>query len=250
MSRTDPDPGFRVTPRDREIVRWIGRLRMVTAVQVAERFGLGRAVGYARLGGLVQLGLLEHARIFHAFPGVYLATRAGLRVVDLELPPARVDVRTYEHDLELSSLVIQLEREFGRDRVMTEREIRSVDAQFGAPGKRPRFAVPLTAGGGQLQLTPVGHPRLHFPDCATSGGEASTGITAVELERSVKGRTRLRQILSAYIGARHVGSVLYYAANERVYRLVSSVVTDLKAEDLVTVIEASQRRNVGIAKAA
>jgi hypothetical protein len=34
----------------------------------------GRAVSYARLGGLTQPGLLEHQRIFHAEPGLYLAT--------------------------------------------------------------------------------------------------------------------------------------------------------------------------------
>jgi hypothetical protein len=32
-------------------------------------------------------------------------TRAGRSIVDLELPPARVDIRTYAHDVELSSLV-------------------------------------------------------------------------------------------------------------------------------------------------
>jgi hypothetical protein len=65
---------------------------MVVAAQVAERFGLGRAVTYARLNGLVRLALLEDARIFHAAPGVYLATRMGLAAVDLEQPPARVDL--------------------------------------------------------------------------------------------------------------------------------------------------------------
>jgi hypothetical protein len=68
---------------------------MAIAAQVAERFGLGRAVSYARLSGLVRLGLLDHCRIFHGEPGVYVATRAGLSIVDLELPPARVDIRTY-----------------------------------------------------------------------------------------------------------------------------------------------------------
>src|SRR5919205_2302617 len=95
--------GFRLTPRDKAIVRWIGRLRLVGAAQVAERFGLGRAVTYARLRGLVRLGLLEHARIFHCAPGVYLASRVGLASVDLDLPPARVDLRTSTHDLELGS---------------------------------------------------------------------------------------------------------------------------------------------------
>ena len=127
MNRPRPYRGFRVTARDREIVRWIGRLRMATAGQVADRFELGRAVSYARLSGLVRLGLLEHARIFHAAPGVYLATRAGLASVDLALPPARVDLRTYDHDLELSELVAELEREFGAARIVTEREMRGAD---------------------------------------------------------------------------------------------------------------------------
>jgi hypothetical protein len=151
--------GFRLTPRDKEIVRWIGRLRMAGAAQVAGRFDLGRAVTYARLRGLVRLGLLEHARIFHGAPGVYLATRVGLASVDLDLPPARVDLRTYGHDLELTSLVLELEREFGPDRVRTEREMRASDTSPGRPaGQRPSFAVSLTGARGQLQLTPAGYP--------------------------------------------------------------------------------------------
>jgi hypothetical protein len=102
-----------MTPRDKEILRWIGRLRMASATQVARRFGLGRAVAYARLSGLVRLRVLEHERIFHAAPGVYLATRAGLAFVDLALPPSCIDLRTYDHDLELSGLVAELESELG-----------------------------------------------------------------------------------------------------------------------------------------
>jgi hypothetical protein len=49
MTCTESRKSFRVTSRDREIVGWIGRLRMATASQVAERFNLGRAVSYARL---------------------------------------------------------------------------------------------------------------------------------------------------------------------------------------------------------
>jgi hypothetical protein len=157
-------------------------------------------VAYARLAGLVALGLLEHARIFHGAPGVYLTTRAGLATVDLALPPARVDVRTYDHDVELSSLVIELEREFGAGRLVTEREMRAVDTPLGdRAAQRQRYAAPLTGDRGQMRLTPVGHPRLHFPDCAVRGRGPNDAILAVELERTAKGRTRLRGILSAYV---------------------------------------------------
>jgi hypothetical protein len=109
---------------------------MASARQVAERFAVGRAVTYARLSGLVGLGLLEHKRIFHAVPGVYVATRTGLAAVDLGLPPARVDLRTYDHDLELAALVVELEREFGAQRLRTERELRAADT---APGRSALF---------------------------------------------------------------------------------------------------------------
>jgi hypothetical protein len=237
-ARRSPGQGFRVTARDKEIVRWIGRLRMVTATQVGERFGLGRAVTYARLGGMVRLGLLHHARIFHGQPGVYLATRSGVSIAGLELPPARIDIRTYAHDLELSSLVVELEREFGPERVKTEREMRAADTDLGpAPATRQQFAVALSGAHGQLQLTPAGHPRLHFPDCAVvaASGEAADGVLAVELERTAKGRARLRRILAAYVGARHIAAVRYYAVDERVRRLVESEAAAQRALTLIDV---------------
>jgi len=64
-------------------------------------------------------------------------------VVGRTLPPAHVDLRTYAHDLELSGLVIELEREFGAERIATEREMRAADTPVGsAPIEQPRFAVP------------------------------------------------------------------------------------------------------------
>jgi hypothetical protein len=227
-----------VTNRDTQIVRWVGRLRMATAQQIAERFGLGRTVTYTRLGVLVRLGLLEHARIFHGAPGVYLATRAGLAALDLALPPARVDLRTYAHDLELSSLVVDLEREFGREQVSTEREMRAVDMPAGSPSViRPRFAVALAGALGQLQLTPAGHPRLHFPDCAITvwSGETQDTVLAVELERSPKGRARLRRILRGYVAARNVSLVRYYVLGDRVRALVESEVAAQHAERLIEI---------------
>lgn len=235
--------GFRVTQRDREIVRWIGRLRMVSAAQVADRFGLGRAVAYNRLRGLVGLGLLEHQRIFHAAPGVYLTSRAGLAATGVDLPPAHVDLRTYDHDLELSSLLIDLELEFGEAALLTEREMRATDAPIGLGATRtPTFAVPLTGGRGQLQLTPVGRPRLHFPDVAIrQRGDGST--IAIELERTAKGRARLRGILAAYTMARHIERVRYYATPGRVLHAVEAEARELRAESLIEVRERTQTRD-------
>lgn len=239
--------GFRVTARDEQMVRWIGRLRMASAAQVAERFGLGRAVSYARLSGLVRLRIVDHFRIFHGEPGVYVATKAGLAMVDLELPPARVGLRTYAHDLELSSLVIDLEREFGLELVRTEREMRAADTPLGAaPATRPRFAIPLTGAAGRPQTTPAGHPRLHFPDCAVVGasneaaGPAGRALAA-ELERTAKGRARLRRILAGYVAARHVSGVRYYVKDERVRRLLERELDAQRSHSLIELWDWSER---------
>lgn len=242
--------GFRVTDRDVEIVRWLGRLRMATAEQVAGRFELGRAVSYARLRGLVRLGLLEHQRVFHASPGVYLATKRGLDLGGVDLPPAKVDVRTYEHDVELSGLVAGLEKEFDAKRLVTEREIRAADTSPRlASDSEPRFAVRLQGGHGQLHLTPVGYPRLHVPDCAVVG-KRGAGSLVIELERSPKGRTRLRGILAAYVAARHIQGVRYVVTDDAVERLVRGHVQALHAEHLIEVVRADRASGTGIRKAA
>jgi hypothetical protein len=229
---------FRVTTRDKEIVRWIARLRMATASQIADRFGLGRAVTYARLAGLVRLDLLQHDRIFHEAPGVYLATRAGIAAGSLELPASRIDLRTYAHDLELTSLVIRLEREHGEENIRTEREMRAMDTTRGSEwAVAPRFAVPMTETLGQLTLSPAGHRRLHFADCCVvhPGSTSGEGILAVELERSAKGRARLRRIVRAYVSARHVTGVRYYVSGARIHSLVTSEVAAQRANRLIDV---------------
>jgi hypothetical protein len=119
--------GFRVTGRDLAMVRWLGRQRFAEAGQVARRFGMDERNTYRRLRGLVALGPLDHQRVLHGQPGVYLATREGLAAVGLRLPAPRVDLRTYAHDLGAAGLAIELEREFGAEAIVMERELRSLD---------------------------------------------------------------------------------------------------------------------------
>lgn len=93
-----------------------------------------------------------------------------------------------------------------------------MEGSWGPPGARPRFAVAFAGSRGQLQLTPAGHARLQFPDCAITDrqGIQPKGFLAVELERSTKGRVRLRRILAGCVAARHVTAVRYYALGDRV----------------------------------
>jgi len=224
--------GFRATERDLEIVMFVGRHRAVEGRQVAERFGMHLSNAHRRLGALVRGGLLEHRRLLHGRPGVYLATRAGLELVGLELPAARVDLRTYEHDVELVWLALELEQEFGRAAVVTERELRSreVSAARAADREghllRPRYAV----------RTGRGVERLHFPDLVVEGGGPRGGLLAVELERTSKGAARRRQIIGAYQGAVQVEQVRYYCRADT-WRPVERTVKELRANQVERVFD-------------
>ena len=204
------------------------------AGQVAERFGVGRSQCYARLTGLARVRLLRHERVLYGQPGVYLATGDGLQFADVALPPASIDLRTYDHDLEMVALVGKIERE-GRGRVLTEREVRAIDTPAGrsAGSYRPRYAA-LLGQGGQLQLTPSGAPRVHFPDAVIV--DENDRATAIELERTAKGRTRLRGILRGYVAARHLAEVRYYTTDDRVRSMVTNEVAALRAESVIRVL--------------
>jgi hypothetical protein len=187
--------GFRVTDRDLAMVCWLGRLRFAEAAQVARCFDLGERHAYRRLRGLIAVGLIDHRRVFHNQPGAYWATRVGLDAAGLQLPPAGIDIRTYDHDRLAATVAIDLADEFGAEAIVTERELRSLDAI----AESPRYAV----------VRP-GQRGLHFPDLAVDGSEGRP--LAVEVELTAKGRGRLDSIVAGYVRARHIAGVRYYAA--------------------------------------
>lgn len=201
---------------------WIGRLGLVEAGHVMARFGLDRRKAHRRLKVLRDAWFLEHHALFKERPGVYLATREGLAYVDLRLPVARITGGSYEHSLEGAWLMIELEREFGTDALLTEREIRSRDSF----GERPDCAVRLPGSHRG------GHARLHFPDFAVM---REGGLIAIELERTVKGRARLVGILRAYARARHIERVRYYVT-ARVEAPLRKAIALTRVESLVDVV--------------
>lgn len=226
--------GFRLTPRDREIVAFAGRQRAVEARQIAERFEMDCANSYRRCARLGEAGLLEHRRVLYGQPGVYMATRAGLDWARVELPAARIDLATYVHDIEAVWLAVELEREFDRYSVLTEREVRSREMPDAWSAYRrgepiePRYAVALGSNGG---------PRgLHFPDLVVDGGGPRGGLLAIELERTAKGGARRRKIVAAYRDGLNIDQVRYYAAPEAI-RTLERTVADERANEIAPVFD-------------
>lgn len=216
--------GFRITDRDAELVAFVARFHGVEAAQLAERFGMDRADVYHRAARLAERGLLARHRLLHARPGVYTAASAGLAWVGSSLPPARPSLHAYEHSLELAWLALALEREFGREAILTERELRSLempgawDAHRSGRRLRPRYAL-LT----ERNAVPRG---LHFPDLVVEAGGPGGGLLAIELELTAKGGARRRRIVRAYRDSLQVEQVRYYAAPAPLALLERSVASE------------------------
>jgi hypothetical protein len=200
--------GFRITERDEAIVRFVGLQVGAEARQISAWQGMDRAHVFRRCKRLVELGLLRQERVVHGRPGLYVATKAGLDFAGVGLPPAKINLWSYEHAVELVWLYIDLWREFGAGRVATERAIRSNEfgnawaAERAWEHYRPRFAL---AGRG-------GPRSLYFPDLVVEEGAPDGRTLFVELELSVKSSERRRQLVRDYCDASQVGRVRYYAA--------------------------------------
>lgn len=218
--------GLRLTPRDRELLAWMGRQRFCEVRQLARQkwprgeFGGQRASEgrrgllseraiEARLGALRAAGLVDSKRWWYERPAAWTVTKQGLSEAGLPLEPARIDTRSYDHDLEAAGLCICLEEAFGEDSVLTEREIRSHDSRV----PDPEYSISVKGDGFAR--------KKHFPDFAISGWAENGASLLIELERTVKGSSRLNGIINLYEDSkRSFAAVLYVVTDSQTERVV------------------------------
>ena len=205
----------RLTSRDLELLRFLGRVKLARAEQVSLRFGMARSKTYARLALLTAEGLAALERRVPG-PAVYYATRTGLAAVGLPLGEARVSLATLEHDLAVADAAAGLECAGERLYARTEREMRCDLRLEGDCAWR--VAVRDTGQGRS------GH---HWPDLAAHR-HRDKGWVAVEVELSQKRAERTRSILAGYRdhSASLLSAVLYLTpdrrSSERIERLAAS----------------------------
>jgi hypothetical protein len=180
-----PGASLRITARDLEILRFLGRLRFASADQLCRAFAMSRRMVYRRCRGLCAAALLQHTFVLHGQPGVYLATAAGLGLADLDLPPARVDLLNFRHHLAVVSLSLDLASAHPGSRWVSERELRH---ELGGQG-----------GVGM---------RVHVPDGALVLPDGSR--QAIELELTAKTARRLSGILRHWARSRDYQAVRYF----------------------------------------
>ncbi len=183
--------------RDWQIVRWIGRIGVVTIEQLQARFGLGRTVAYRRVAACVEAGLLERQETLRGIPALIRATRRGLRYAGLRLSVAQAPLELVGHWIACGQVAVALEREFGSETVRSEREVRALE--------RLRQEPIASAVIGEHRDR---SRRLHRADLAVIGD----GVVAIEVELTPKAPRRLEEIVRAWRRARWVDSTRYYVA--------------------------------------
>ena len=190
-------------------------MRFVRVDQIARRFEMGRTASYRRVSVLRDAGMLRMSPpLWGEGPGVVLITQRGMSGIDCNLTLPRVDVRQFEHDLELVEIATDYELQGAR--VYSDREIRSLGKQTGKYETSFRFEV-----GPQFAY---GRRRFHYPDLIVN---TNGRRLAIEVEIAEKSMTRLREILRGYGMASGIDEVLYVCPRPVVARRIEQLTYEL-----------------------
>ena len=190
-----------LTERDITIAEWIGRHGAVRAEHVMTRFSIGRTATYRRLHELVEFRLVRRHRLLYNDGGLLTATAEGLRCAGLDrLAPARISLALVPHMIASAALAAELEPRLEAQTLLSDREHRAAENAAGAP-------IASAIVGRQSD----GREGLHRPDFVLVGRDGRH-VTAVEVELTLKNRTRLERILRGYLRNQNVSVVRYHAA--------------------------------------
>lgn len=217
----------RVTERDRELLAFVADHRLVLAPHVQALLGISAAAADARLRALASVRMIKREPHFHRQPACCQITLRGLAVIGSDLPPPRLDLRSYRHDVGVAWLWLAAHAgTFGEHQaILSERQLRSHDAK---PDGRPEPLAVRLGGYG-----PSGAARLHYPDLLLQAEDGRR--VALELELSQKGRTRREKILAGYAADARINAVVYLVEERAVGRSIGASAARLGISSLVHV---------------
>jgi hypothetical protein len=216
---------IRLGEHDLELLWFLAEHRMALPDHVVALLDTTGSAAGARLNRLARAGYIESVRLFHDQPAMQLIARDGLKVLGSRLPPPKLDVHSYQHDVGVAWLWIAARRgTFGPLReIVGERRMRSHDGVRDREGEP--FAVKLGGFG------PWGRERLHYPDLLLRTADGRQ--VALELELSSKGRARRERILAGYAGDPRFDGVVYLVQNASIARSVKAAARRLGITSLV-----------------
>lgn len=226
--------GALITERDQALLSFVAQHRLVLTSHVQVLLSISQDAARARLRALRAAGLLAGERFFHGQPPCWWITRKGLALIGSRLPPPRIDLSSYRHDVGLAWVWLAGQRgAFGPLReLVSERTMRSRDgalAQAAPVGPEPTEPFGVRLGG----VGPAGRERLHYPDLLLITPGAAR--IAVELELSTKERARRERILSGYGADPRFDTVLYLVDRPAVARAIEGSAARLGISTMVHV---------------
>jgi hypothetical protein len=216
---------YRLTEPDLDLLSFLADHRLALPTHIAVLLGASAAAATARLNRLAGAGLLRRQAAFPGDPRWYQITGKGLAVIGSALPPPRIDLRSYEHDVGVAWLWLAARGGvFGPVReVISERRLRSHD------GSRAPEAQPIAVRLGGLGAG--GREKLHYPDLVLRTADGRR--VGLELELTPKTRTRLETILSGYGADRRFDAVVYCVHSPTVGRAVQAAARRIGISELV-----------------
>jgi hypothetical protein len=194
-----------LSERQTALIRWCAGLGAVTAdaLAVHDRSTLASARG--RLADAERHRLTCAWRLLRDEPTIYTVTRRGLRLAEISgIEPSRVSPGGARHAILCCAAAVALERGYPDWLVLGEPSIRRLEQEI----SRPLAEVGRLASG-------TGTRARHRPDLLLVDRRDAGGLPiAIEVELSVKGAARLKEICRAWSRSRRVGGVIYVAAPE------------------------------------
>lgn len=209
-----------VTERDVEWLSWLGRWKGATSPQIAARWvpevPSGLKVVERRVRVWTSLGLVTGQRVLVGVPSIHSLTREGMTLAGIEGPVRTPNVGQLRHDLAVTDCATWLWHREGA-KMLTEREVRAAD---------PAVVTKRLKGGGvkvthpepkwALIAAPEAGRRLVYPDLITVHEGSGLGH---EVEVTPKDHRRLVALMEAYVRAKHIKAVRYYAPKGLRYRV-------------------------------
>jgi hypothetical protein len=215
--------GVLITERDCALLSFLAEHRIALASHVQVLLGVSAEAAQARLSALRRGGLLAGERFFHGQPRCFWITRKGLAVIDSQLPPPRIDLRSYPHDVGLAWVWLAARRgAFGPlHEVISERTMRSRDGGRAlGSGSADTRASDEPCGVRLGGVGPAGRERLHYPDLLlVTSGQRRIGV---ELELTTKDPRRRERILAGYGADSRIDAVVYLVDRPSVARAIEA----------------------------
>lgn len=189
------------TEIETDILRFIHEFGFCHIKQIMKRFGMGRSRAYFHMKMLTRLGLVNHVKIMQDKHGAYYLTHKAINLIGLDLPLIRqIPLNVYVHQLTVVDVYLKLRELHAESTWISERRLNRENNSKG-------FKI-----------------NDHLPDGVMVLANGTQ--YAVEIERSIKAKKRLEEILLGYSLQVKFKEAWYFCTTE-VFSLIKKIANDV-----------------------